>query len=110
MQTNDQHLVIQAAPRAIGSLARAVDGPGWYQGARVRTIRSLRVRGWAVREVAVPLATNEGSAFARHLVLVWTLRGHTYAVGFHRVGSLRRTRMLNERVVRSVSLIAPPTG
>jgi hypothetical protein len=110
METGDHHLFLQAAPRAIRSLARAVDGPGWYPGARVRMIRSFRVRGWRIREVAVPLATNEGSAFARHQVLVWTLDGHTCAVGFHRVGSLRRTRMLNERVVRSIRLIAPPTG
>jgi hypothetical protein len=111
MQTSQDHLVLQAAPRAVSSLARAVDGPGWYPGASVRMIRSLRLRDWTVREVAVPLATNEGSAFARHLVLVWTVRGHTYAIGFHRAGSLHRTRRLNAMVVRSIRLIPPrPTA
>jgi hypothetical protein len=111
MQTSQDHLVLQAAPRTVSSLARAVDGPGWYPGASVRTIRSLRLRDWTVREIAVPLATNEGSAFARHLVLVWTARDHTYAIGFHRAGSLHRTRALNAMVVRSVRLIPPrPTA
>jgi hypothetical protein len=107
MQTSQDHLVLQAAPRTIGSLARAVDGPDWYPGASVRTVRSLPLRDWTVREIAVPLATNEGSAFARHLALVWTVRDHTYAVGFHRGGYLHRTRALNARVVRSIRLIPP---
>jgi hypothetical protein len=111
MQTSRDHLVLQAAPRTVSSLARAVDGPGWYPGASVRTIRTLLLRDWTVQEIAVPLATNEGSAFARHLVLVWTVRGHTYAIGFHRAGSLQRTRALNARVVRSIRLIPPrPTA
>lgn len=28
-------------------------------------------------------ATNDGSIFSDHLVLVWTAGGHTYALGFH---------------------------
>ena len=52
-------------------------------------------------------ATNEGSMFSGHLVLVRTTRGHTYALGFHLDGSRRETHILDETVARSVSFVAP---
>jgi hypothetical protein len=60
-----------------------------------------------MRAVYADPATNEGSIFSDHLVLVWTSGGHTYALGFHLGRSRRRTQMLNETVARSVSLVPP---
>ena len=37
-------------------------------------------------------ATNDGSSFSDHLVLVWTTGGHTYALGFHLGRSRHRTQ------------------
>jgi hypothetical protein len=48
------------------------------------------INGWRTRAVYVPPKTNEGSAFARHVVLIWTVSGHTYGVGFHEVQGLVR--------------------
>jgi hypothetical protein len=106
-ETNDQHLVIVASPRALRSDAKVVNGPAWYPGARVRPLRSLTINGWRIRAVYVPLRTNAGSAFARHVVLVWTVRGHTYGVGFHKIHSLRPTLDLDVALVRGVRLVAP---
>src|SRR4051812_12151387 len=72
-ETSDQHLVIAASPRPLRSAAKVVNGPGWYPGAQVRRLRSLTINGWRVRAVYVPPATNDGSAFASHVVLIWTV-------------------------------------
>jgi len=103
-ETNDQHLVIVASPRALRSDAKVVNGPAWYPGARVRPLRSLTINGWRMRAVYVPPRTNEGSAFTRHVVLIWTVSGHTYAVGFHNVHGLRPTLALDVAVARGVRL------
>jgi hypothetical protein len=60
-----------------------------------------------MREVFVPSATNEGSVFSSHLVLVWTVGGHTYAVGFHNVRGLDATRKLDVFLARSIRLVRP---
>ncbi len=57
-----------------------------------------------MRAVYVPPRTNEGSAFTRHVVLIWTVSGHTYAVGFHNVHGLRPTLALDVAVARGVRL------
>ena len=107
MQTNQQHLVLQASPEPVRSLSRMINGPGWYPGARVVPLGKLRVGEWTMREVYANPATNEGSAFSDHVALVWTAGGHTYALGFHLKGSGRETRALNRSVARSVSLVPP---
>jgi hypothetical protein len=106
-ETSDQHLVVVASPRALRNDAKVVNGPAWYPGARVRPLRSLTINGWRVRAVYVPAETNDGSAFARHVVLVWTVAGHTYGVGFHNAGSLRQTMDLDAALVRGIRLVAP---
>jgi hypothetical protein len=58
-------------------------------------------------EVFVPAATNDGSAFAGHLVLIWTVGGHTYGVGFHDVSSIVQTLSLDLELARSVELVGP---
>jgi hypothetical protein len=83
-ETNDQHLVIHASPRPVRNAAKVVNGPAWYPGARVRPLRSLTINGWRMRAAYVPVKTNAGSAFMRHVVLIWTVRGHTYGIGFHK--------------------------
>jgi hypothetical protein len=107
MQTDQHHLVLQASPEPVRSLARMINGPGWYPGASVVRLGKVRAGGWAMREVYADPATNEGSAFSGHLVLVWSAGRHTYALGFHLNGSRHETRMLNATVARSVSLVPP---
>jgi hypothetical protein len=76
-ETNDQHLVIVASPHALRNYAKVVNGPAWYPDARVRLLRRMTVNGWRIQAVYVPFGTNAGSAFARHVVLIWTvLRGY----------------------------------
>ena len=53
----------------------------------------------------VPPATNDGSAFAGHCVLIWTSGGHTYAVGFHVAYRLRATLRLDEILARGIRLV-----
>lgn len=106
-ETNDQHLVIVASPRPLRSWARVVNGPGWYPGARVRPLRSLTINGWRMRAVFVPFGTNDGSAFARHVVLIWTVRGHTYGIGFHDVHGLSATLDFDVALARALKLVAP---
>jgi hypothetical protein len=106
-ETNDQHLVIVASPRALRSDAKVVNGPAWYPSARVRPLRSLTISGWRMRAVYVSPRTNEGSAFQRHVVLIWMVGGHTYGVGFHNVHGLRPTLDHDAALVRGVKLVAP---
>ncbi len=102
-----QHLVITAAPYVEHNYAKLVNGPGWYSGARVRVGGWVRVGRWNARWIYVPPATNDGSAFAGHIVLVWTTAGHTYGVGFHDVNeSSRLTKAMDLKLVRSIRLIA----
>ena len=106
-ETNDQHLVIVASPRALRNEAKVVNGPAWYPSARVRPLRSLTINGWRIRAVYVPVKTNAGSAFMRHVVLIWTVRGHTYGIGFHKVHGLQQTLDLDVALARAVRLVPP---
>jgi hypothetical protein len=106
-ETNDQHLVITASPRALTDPAKVVNGPAWYPGARVRELGRMRMNGWRVRSVYVSPKTNEGSAFAHHVVLVWTVGQHTYAAGFHDVAGTGATLDLDTALVRAMKLVPP---
>jgi hypothetical protein len=106
-ETSDQHLVVVASPRALRNDAKVVNGPAWYPGARVRLLRSLTINGWRMRAVYVPVKTNDGSAFARHVVLIWTVDGHTYGVGFHKAGSFGHTIDLDAALARGIRLVVP---
>jgi hypothetical protein len=106
-ETPDQHLVITASPRALDDFAKVVNGPAWYPAAQVRVLRRLTIKGWEMAAVYVPPETNEGSAFARHVVLIWTVRGHTYGIGFHNVHGLRQTLALDTALANSIRFIAP---
>ena len=57
----------------------------------LETARPSACPGWRMRAVYVPVKTNAGSAFMRHVVLIWTVRGHTYGIGFHKVHGLGAT-------------------
>jgi hypothetical protein len=105
-ETNDQHLVIVASPQALRNYAKVVNGPAWYPSARVRLLQRMRVNGWRMQAVYVPCGTNSGSAFARHVVMIWTVGGHTYGVGFHNVHGLRPTLDLDVALARGIRLVA----
>jgi hypothetical protein len=107
-ETSDTHLVITASPRPIRSYAKLLDGPqGWYPAARVRLLGWLLINGWRIRSVYVPPATNYGSAFAGHVVLIWTVGDHTYGVGFHDFYGVPETLALDTALVQAVKLVAP---
>ena len=103
----DEHLVVTASPRALRSYAKVVNGPAWYASARVRPFAWVDLGGRRMRAVYVPPGTNDGSAFAHHVVLIWTEGQHTYGLGFHNVYGLRETFRLDEQLVRNVKLVAP---
>jgi hypothetical protein len=105
--TTDEHLVLVASPRPIHSYAKVVNGPAWRAGERVRALGPVTIRGWRMHEVFVPAALNDGSAFAGHVVLIWTVGRHTYAFGFHDVSTIKQTLALDLTLGRSVTLIAP---
>jgi len=67
----------------------------------VGTATVLGVRAEFVRV----LATNTGSIFLDHLVLVWSSGGHLYAVGFHRVNEA--SHALDLAIARSIVLVPP---
>ena len=106
-ETNDQHLVIVASPHALRNYAKVVNGPAWYPGARIRLLHRVTINGWRMQAVYVPFGTNAGSAFARHVVLIWTVGGHTYGVGFHNVHGLEQTLDLDVALARGIGLVAP---
>jgi hypothetical protein len=60
-----------------------------------------------MHSVYVPPATNDGSAFAQHVVLIWNEAGHTYGVGFHNTRGTRRTLLLDEELARNIKLVVP---
>jgi hypothetical protein len=102
-----QHLVLTASSRPVHDYAKATHGPGWYPAARVEVGEWTRVNGRRMRWVFLPPETNEGSAFADHLVLVWTAGGHTYAVGFHVTTTRAAARALDLELARHLRLVSP---
>jgi murein peptide amidase A len=108
-QTDDEHLVISASPRPLTNDAKMVNGPAWYPKARVRPVGSLTINGWRMHAVYVPAATNDGSSFANHVVLIWTVGAHTYAIGFHNVHGLRTTLRLDQTLARAIRLVGTDT-
>ncbi len=106
-ETSDQHLVITASPRPLANYANVVNGPAWYPAARVRPLRWLTINGWRMRAVYVPQETNDGSAFANHVALIWTVGQHTYAIGFHNDQGTGETLGLDQTLARSIRLVAP---
>jgi hypothetical protein len=102
-----EHLVITGSPKPLVNYAKVVNGPAWYPTAEVEPLVWVRVSGRRMRAVYVPPSTNDGSAFADHVVLIWTTGTHTYGIGFHRVGGLTRTLRLDLELAKHISLIRP---
>lgn len=102
-----EHLVTTASPQPLANCAKVVNGPAWYPKARVRPLTWLTIHGWRMRAVYVPANTNDGSAFAHHVVLVWTAGQHTYAIGFHNLHGLSQTLRLDEELAMHLRLVDP---
>jgi hypothetical protein len=102
-----EHLVTTASPRPLTNYAKVVNGPSWYPKARVRPLASVTINGWRMPAVYVPPGTNDGSAFAHHVVLIWTVGRHTYGVGFHNLYGLPETLRLDEELARHLKLVGP---
>lgn len=103
--TADEHLVLTASPQIVRSAAKVVNGPVWQPGQTVRSLGDQRVGRWRMHVVFVPPDTNDGSAFAGHVVLIWTVGRHTYGVGFHDVSTIKQTLALDLTLARSIRLI-----
>ena len=102
-----EHLVATASPHAVANYAKVVNGPAWCPAARIRPIRWETINGWRMRAVYVPPATNDGSAFMRHVVLIWSVDHHTYGFGFHNLLGIRHTLRLDEELARYITLVGP---
>ena len=96
-----------ASPHVLTNAAKVVNGPAWFPNERVRPLGRVTIRGWHMRIDYVPPATNDGSAFMSHVVLVWTVGDHTYAFGFHNLHGIERTLRLDEALARHVTLVSP---
>ncbi len=103
----DQHLVLTASPHRLRDYAKVVNGPAWIRGERVRPLGWLMINGQRMREVFVPPETNVGSAFASHIVLIWSVGDHTYAFGFHKMRGAKPTMALNLALAEGLKLVSP---
>jgi hypothetical protein len=99
--------VITASPSPLRDDAKVVNGPAWYPRARVKPLAWITIGGIRMRAVFVPRATNDGSAFAHHIVLIWTVGRHTYGVGFHNTKGFRQTLFLGEELAKHIKLVRP---
>ncbi len=104
--TADEHLVLTASPRIVRSAVKVVNGPVWQPGQTIRGIGYRQVGHWRMRVVFVPPNTNDGSAFASHVVLIWTAGQHTYAVGFHDVSTIKQTLALDLKLAEGIRLVS----
>lgn len=102
-----QHLATLGAPRVVRDPARAIDGPAMFPGSRVRPEGVTTIGGRTMHWYFVPPASNIGSIFAHHLVLVWTRSGHTYAYGFHVVTTFAEARALDLELMRHLVIVTP---
>ena len=101
------HLAITASPHPLHNYAKVVNGPAWYREARVRPMTWVTIKGWRMRAVFVPEETNDGSAFANHVVLIWTVDQHTYGLGFHNNRGRRESLLLDQELGRHIRLVGP---
>ena len=102
-----EHLVTTASPRPLANYAKVVNGPAWYPRSRVQPFAWVTINGRRMRAVYVPPATNDGSAFAHHVVLIWTVDHHTYGFGFHNLHGRHETLRLDEELARHITLVGP---
>jgi hypothetical protein len=97
------HLVIASSPRPF-TIGRFIFGP-YQRPGRIVLDGTAGVGGVIGTWVRVPPGPNRLSRFSEHIVLVWTIYGHTYGLGFH--GLERLSRELGLEVARSITLIPP---
>ncbi len=100
------HLTLQASPRPIRDATRFVDAQGWTRSAPMLPLRgSVRVNGWNARFVD---AEKAESFSQHHVVLMWTVGGHSYGIAFH--GRDRGTYALDLAIARATTLVLPTPG
>jgi hypothetical protein len=109
-----EHLVWKASPQPAKSYAKLVSGPGSDAGVHVEPMAWVMIKGQRMRAVYVPTSS---AAFGSHVVLVWTVRGHTYGLGFHdteefscfctTARGLRQTLRLDAEFAWYVKLVGP---
>jgi hypothetical protein len=97
------HLVVIGAPTVM-SAKDIINSPVRGAGEEpVTVVGTASVKGHRAQVVRVPFSS--ATAFGEHLVLVWTVAGHTYALGFHGLDPM--ARRLDLAVAASVTLVKP---
>jgi hypothetical protein len=93
--TGEGHLALEASPRPVGAAQILCHGsPSDLRAAGTARIWGVMGRWYVVQGECF---------FLGHLVLVWTSRGHTYAVGFHNWTS--DSRRFGLAVAGSIALV-----
>lgn len=107
--SNTEHFVMESVPYRTINYDVVANGPVWKSLGRPRTVRLLgwiTISGQRMRWIIVPQNT-QGSAMAGHLMLVWSTRSHTYALGFHNLYGMRLAKALDVAVARHLSMVLP---
>jgi hypothetical protein len=113
------HLIILASPRPLTSLLAAVDGPGFDPNSFVsrhgcfprggichpllRRLGTISAHGWRI--FLVEATPWDESSLTHHLVMVWTVSGHTYAVGFHEEQGRAAARLWDAELLRGLRMV-----
>ena len=100
-----QHLVVQAAPHVVGPTAAVNGGIAPDQGYPIQPMGVTHVHGRLMRWYFVP--PDHGTAFAGHLVLIWSAYGHTYCYGFHVLDTLEHVRAFDRELVAHLKMVYP---
>jgi hypothetical protein len=115
------HLVIAAAPYVLADVHHAVDGPGFDRHTIVGRrgcfprggvchpllVRLGRVSAHGWRISMIEATRWDESGFTGHLVMVWTVAGHTYAAGFHEEQGRAAARRWDTELLRGLRLVSP---
>lgn len=103
-----QHFVVEASPDVASNPSLMVNGPiHESQGQLPQSLGSIDVGPWAMEFVYVPYRAGSGSIMQHHLMLLWTVGGHTYAEGFHVYGKggMRLARKLDVAEAEHMRLV-----
>lgn len=105
-----QHFVVEASPHVASNSSLMVNGPiHEIQGQLPQSLGSIHVGSWVMQLIYVPYRAGNGSIMQHHLMLIWTVAGHTYAEGFHvyQHGGVNLARKLDVAEAEHLRLVFP---
>jgi hypothetical protein len=97
------HVVFVGAPTEMSASAIIYSRLPSSEAGALQSKGHTAVQGVPADLFAVP--DDSATAFGSHLVVVWTLNGHTYALGFH--GTDDDARQLDNAVTSSLRMVQP---